>query len=96
MTIVEKLFKSKYRILKIVGVIIFIGATLVSLYASLTVAALMGVEDSNKWAISYLVSFFSEFAFISPIVCFVKIKLFNYALVNKFCLCGIIKKILGK
>ena len=97
MTLIEKLFKSKNRILRIVGAGIFIGVILVCLYVSLTVAALVGVEKSNSWAVSYAFSFFSEFAFITPIVCIIKVKLFRFSLNGgDFCLVGILKRLFSK
>jgi hypothetical protein len=45
--IIEKLFSINYCIFKLAGYLIFSGATLVCVYAALTLAALMGVSEAN-------------------------------------------------
>ena len=76
MALVEKLFKLKNIIFKGLGTLIFLGTSLVALYASLTVAALMGVDESNNWVVNYLFSFVSEFSLVNPLVSLIKIQLF--------------------
>jgi hypothetical protein len=45
------------------------------MYVSLTIAALMGLEKSTEWTISYMTSFISSFFMIGQINNFFKIKL---------------------
>ena len=94
--LIEKLFKSKNKFVKLFAIFLFISVLLVSLYATLVVSALMGVDQSNQWAISYLFSFITEFSFITPFSCLLKVKIFKSALVSSFCLFAFLKKILGK
>ena len=94
MFVVERLFKFKSRFLKIIGVILFMGGILLSGYVSLAVAALIGVEKSNEWAVSYVTSFVSEFSVIGPLTSFLKINIFKKSLSNIGCLYRLIKKIL--
>ena len=94
--IVEKFFRSKSRIANFLGAFIFICVTLVSLYVSLTVSALLGIEEANKWAISYMISFFMEFALINPLICFVKVSLFLKANTSKGCIYNLVNSLIGK
>jgi hypothetical protein len=61
----------------------------VSLYSSLTVAALMGPEDSNKWATAYLMSFFTNFSLMNPLQNLIKINLVLFLSSHQ----GILKKL---
>ena len=58
--LVSALLIRENRCLNIIGVIIFIGTMLLSLYVSLTTAALMGLEESNKWATNYASAFCTD------------------------------------
>ena len=76
MKVVEKLFKLKNKYVKGLGLLIFIGAIGVSLYTTLTIAALIGTEDANKWTLAYFTSFLIDFSFMGPIGAFFKINVF--------------------
>jgi hypothetical protein len=78
--IIEKLFSIKYTIFKLMGYLIFSGALGICMYASLTIAALMGVSESNQWAFNYFSSFSIDFFMINPVVNYVKISLYYFSL----------------
>jgi hypothetical protein len=75
MAIVQALFKIKKCVLKVFSTIIYISLNLLCFYVSLTVANLMGIDQSTEWTISYMTSFISSFFMIDPIINFFKINL---------------------
>jgi hypothetical protein len=78
--IIEKLFTVKYCAFKLFGYLIFSTALLVCIYSSLTIAALMGVTESNQWAFNYFSSFSLEFFMINPIFNYFKISIYFMSL----------------
>lgn len=51
--IIKKLL-SGITVLKLLGLVFYIGILLVSIFLTLTNAALMGIEASNNWAFAYI------------------------------------------
>ena len=64
---IEKLFKIKKLWGKIVGSIILVSLAGLSIYASLSVGAIMGEKVSNQWAITYFSSFVTDFSLVAPL-----------------------------
>jgi hypothetical protein len=73
MAILTYFFKIKNIIFKFLTVTLFIAINILCIYVSLTIAALMGLEKSTEWTISYVTSFISSFFMIGPITNYFKI-----------------------
>ena len=97
--ILQILLRSSFFLLKSLGAILTIASILVSLYAILTVAALMGKDESTKWAINYVTSYISSQFFIVPISTFFKLLLANKYIMRQLtsnkCTSSITKLIVG-
>jgi hypothetical protein len=53
--------------------LIFSSAISACIYASLTLAALMGVEAANFWAFNYFTSFSLDFFLLNPLSNYIKV-----------------------
>ena len=81
--IIMVLMKTSVFILKWIGVLVNISLIFASLYAILTVSALMGQEESTKWAINYATSYITNQFFIVPLTTFVKLVMANKAILKQ-------------
>ena len=55
--ILKALLSSKYKIVNGIGIFLSIGAVVYCVILLFTSAALMGIEESNKWSVAYILSF---------------------------------------
>jgi hypothetical protein len=78
--IIEKLFSLKYNVTKLFGYIIFSATLIICMYSTITIAALLGISESNKWAFNYFTSFSLDFFMINPMVNYIKISLYYMSL----------------
>jgi hypothetical protein len=80
--IIEKLFSVSYKGCKVFAYIIFSGCLLTCIYASLTLAALMGVEAANLWAFNYFTSFSLDFFLVAPLTNYFKVSLYYFSITS--------------
>jgi hypothetical protein len=77
--IIEKIFLIGKTFFKILGFFVFLIALLTCTYISITIAALMGVNQSNAWAFNYITSFSIDFFIISPFKNFLLVSIYCWA-----------------
>lgn len=64
------------------------------MYVCLTISALMGISESNRWAFNYFSSFSLDFFMINPIVNFIKVSLYEFSIKSTTFIAKIIYKLL--
>ena len=96
MNVIEYLLISRRCFLRSLGVFFLVGMTLVSMYASLTVAAIMGKTRSNQWTSSYLISFTTDFYIMTPIKILVKVFILRKAVQLAKKISGFLVKVIGE
>jgi hypothetical protein len=69
--------KSKIKCLRIFGGFLMIVTMLGCFYIVLTYAAILGVEEANKWTLEYVMGFLNDFFFIQIISGIIKIAIIN-------------------
>jgi hypothetical protein len=80
--IIEKLFSISFTGCKVFAYMIFSGCLLASIYASLTLAALMGLEAANLWVFNYFTSFSLDFFLVAPLTNYFKVSLYFFSITS--------------
>mmetsp|Transcript_13277 Transcript_13277/g.1939 ORF Transcript_13277/g.1939 Transcript_13277/m.1939 type:complete len:118 (+) Transcript_13277:126-479(+) len=78
----SSLIKSKNKCICFFAIALIIAYQIIALYTSLATAAVMGVEESNKWVISYIFSFCADSFMIDPLKNCFKISYLRNALIS--------------
>jgi hypothetical protein len=90
------LLKSENHLLKKVGVLLALFLFLLCFYATLTSAALMGLSQSNQWAVNYITAYCSDTFMTGPIVMASKLALAKAFIDGGGLLATIIQKVAGE
>ncbi len=63
----------KVKLLKCLGIIIVMFTVGISYYIAIVNTALMGLNKSNEWTMSYMGAWIIDFSFLSPLASLIKI-----------------------
>lgn len=77
------LLSNKKKPVRMVGFFLYICVFLLSFYIMLVNAAQMGVDESNKWTYSYLISFLVDTFPAQIFAGFIKLNILNWAIKKK-------------
>jgi hypothetical protein len=94
LVLIEKLFSISFTFFKILGYFIFTAALLTCMYICITIAALMGVNESNAWAFNYFTSFSIDFFMINPLLNYIKVSIYQWSILYTHFIAVLIQKIL--
>jgi hypothetical protein len=94
--IIEKIFSCESSCLKFFGYLIFSSILLVCYYVSFTIAALIGVEKANEWAVNYSTSFSLDFFVFNPLTGYFLVSLYYFTEQKSNCCSTALNKILKK